>query len=87
MSARRGEPPAGDVGPGVPGIDRHTTASSSAAPRGWSRRLEQIARACPAFVYLAPYPDMDVEIAVTRLGTIFTLDDVDRERIVAFINE
>ena len=48
-------------------------------------RLANIVRAYPDFVYLAPYPEMDVKIAVTRLGKILTLDDVEEVRIRAFI--
>lgn len=74
-------------GVGRPGVVINYNCVKFRCPDGMVGRLEQIARAYPAFVYLAPYPDMDVKIAVTRLGKILTLDDVDRERIDAFINE
>lgn len=48
-------------------------------------RLTEIAQAYPTFVYLAPYPDMGVKIAVTRLGKILVLEDVDENQIHAFI--
>jgi hypothetical protein len=47
--------------------------------------LTKIARGYPEFVYLAPYPEMDVRIAVTRLGKILTLEEPDEARIRAFI--
>jgi hypothetical protein len=74
-------------GHGRPGVVINYNCVKFGCPEGMVGRLEQIARAYPAFVYLAPYPDMDVKIAVTRLGKVLTLDDVDRARIVAFINE
>lgn len=37
------------------------------------------------YVYLAPYPEMDAPIALTAYGRILTLDEVDEERIRAFI--
>lgn len=74
-------------GGGRPGVVINYNCVKFRCPEGMVAQLEQIARTYPAFVYLAPYPDMDVKIAVTRLGKILTLDGVDRERIVAFINE
>jgi hypothetical protein len=74
-------------GGGPPGVIINYNCVKFRCPEGMVERLEKVARAYPAFVYLAPYPDMDVKIAMTRLGKILTLDDVDRERIIAFINE
>lgn len=54
-------------------------------PDGLVDRLTKIARGYPEFVYLAPYPEMDVRIAVTRLGKILTLEELDEARIPAFI--
>ncbi len=48
-------------------------------------RLAAFVKAYPDFVYLAPYPEMDVKIAVTRLGKTLVLDEVDDARIRAFI--
>lgn len=48
-------------------------------------RLAEFVRAYPDFVYVAPYPDMDVKIAVTRLGKILVLDEVDPARIRVFV--
>jgi len=37
------------------------------------------------YVYLAPYPEMEAKIALTAFARILTLDQFDRDRIVAFI--
>jgi hypothetical protein len=72
-------------GGGPPGVIINYNCAKFRCPDGMIDRLAQIARAYPQFVYLAPYPDMDVKIAVTRLGKILTLDEVDEARIRAFI--
>lgn len=48
-------------------------------------KLTQMAKAYPAFVYLAPNPTMDARIALTREGEILVLDDYDAEKIRRFI--
>ena len=48
-------------------------------------QLTQIVQEYPTYVYLAPFPDMDAKIALTRFGKIEKLDGVDEERIRAFI--
>lgn len=55
-------------------------------PEGLIERLTEIARAYPSFVYLAPYPEMDARIVVTRLGSILVLEDVEPARIQEFIS-
>lgn len=72
-------------GKGRPGVIINYNCEKFRCPDGMVERLADIVRAYPAFVYLAPYPDMDVKIAVTRLGEILVLDDVDPVRIHAFI--
>jgi len=72
-------------GGGRPGVIINYNCVKFRCPAGMIDRLAGFVRAYPEFVYLAPYPDMDVKIAVTRLGKILTLDDVDDTRIRAFI--
>lgn len=49
------------------------------------KRLAAIVSGYPDKVILAPYPKMDTRIALTAWGRIDTLDDVDEQRIVRFI--
>lgn len=49
--------------------------------------LTRIVERYPRGVYLAPYPRMSPRIALTTLGQLETLDEVDEGRIVAFINK
>lgn len=72
-------------GSGRPGVIINYNCVKFRCPDGMVDRLAQVVRGYPEFVYLAPYPDMDVKITVTRLGKILTLDDVDEARIRAFI--
>ena len=48
-------------------------------------KLAEIAEPYP-HVYVAPYPEMDVKIAVVAEGAMLTLDEFDRQKIVAFID-
>lgn len=72
-------------GGGPPGVIINYNCEKFRCPEGMVDRLAEIARAYPTFVYLAPYPDMDAKVAVTRLGKILVLDEVDAPRIHAFI--
>jgi hypothetical protein len=72
-------------GGGRPGVIINYNCVKFRCPEGMIGRLEKVARAYPAFVYLAPYPDMDTKIAVTRLGEILVLDEPDEARIRDFI--
>jgi hypothetical protein len=45
-----------------------------------------VVRRYDEFVILAPYPDMDGRIALTAWGRIDTFDELDSERVVAFID-
>ena len=74
-------------GGGPPGVIINYNCTKFRCPDGMVDRLAAIARAYPAFVYLAPYPEMDVKIAVTRLGKILVADDVDEGRIRGFIED
>jgi len=72
-------------GGGPPGVIINYNCVKFRCPDGMIERLTTIARSYPTFVYLAPFPDMDVKIAITRLGKIITLDEVDEQRIHEFI--
>ena len=72
-------------GKGRPGVIINYNCMKFRCPDGMVDRLTQIARGYPEFVYLTPYPEMDVRIAVTRLGKILTLEKLDEARIRAFI--
>lgn len=72
-------------GGGPPGVIINYNCLKFRCPEGLVEQLASIARSYPTFVYLAPFPDMDVKIAVTRLGKILVLDEVDERRIRDFI--
>jgi len=72
-------------GGGPPGVIINYNCAKFGCPEGLIDRLAAVARAYPTFVYLAPYPEMDVRIAVTRLGRILVLDELDEGRIRRFI--
>lgn len=71
-------------GGGRPGVIINYNCVKFRCPEGMIERLASIARSYP-FVYVAPFLDMDVKIAVTRLGKILILDDVDERQIREFI--
>jgi hypothetical protein len=50
-------------------------------------KLTRIVERYPRGVYLAPYPRMSPRIALTTLGQVETMDEVDEGRIVAFIQK
>jgi hypothetical protein len=72
-------------GKGRPGVIINYNCVKFRCAQGLVDRLTALARAYPDFVYLAPYPEMDAKIAVTRLGKILVLEEVDDARIRAFI--
>lgn len=72
-------------GGGRPGVIINYNCVKFRCPEGMVDRLAGFVRAYPEFVYLAPYPEMDVRIAVTKLGKILVLEEVDDVRIRAFI--
>lgn len=72
-------------GGGRPGVIINYNCVKFRCPEGMVERLEKVARGYPAFVYLAPYPEMDTKVAVTRLGEILALDEPDEARIRDFI--
>ncbi|MFQ5946621.1 MAG: hypothetical protein ACE5NC_10295 [Anaerolineae bacterium] len=74
-------------GGGPPGVIINYNCVKFRCPDGMADRLEEVARAYPEFVYLAPYPEMDVKIAVTKRGKILILDEADQARIRSFIED
>jgi DNA polymerase III delta subunit len=48
-------------------------------------KLAAIVSRYPDKVILAPYPKLDMQIALTAWGRIDTFDEVDEQRIVRFI--
>ena len=72
-------------GTGRPGVIVNYNCVKFRCPDGTVERLAEIVRRYPEFVYLAPSPEMDVRIAVTKLGKILTLGEVEQLRIRAFI--
>ncbi len=68
-----------------PGVIINYNCKKFRCPDGMVDRLTEIARGYPEFVFLAPYPEMDVRIAVTRLGKILTPEEPDEAQIRAFI--
>lgn len=48
-------------------------------------KLTRIVERYPRGVYLAPYPSMSPRIALTTLGRLEAMDDVDETRVSAFI--
>ena len=68
-----------------PGVIINYNCTKFRCPDGMVDVLTKIARGYLEFVYLAPHPEMDVRIAVTRLGKILTLEEPDEAQIRAFI--
>ncbi len=50
-------------------------------------RLTEIVLNFPPYVYLAPYPTMDAQIALAAPGRLLTLDALDENKIRKFIND
>lgn len=71
-------------GKGRPGVIINYNCVKSRCEESLIERLAEVARVY-SFVYLAPYPEMDAKIAVSRLGEILVLDDADPVRIHEFI--
>jgi len=74
-------------GKGRPGVIINYNCVKFRCQEEMVTRLAEVARAYPEFVYLAPYPEMDVKIAVTRLEKILILEEIDERRIRAFIEQ
>ena len=74
-------------GKGRPGVIINYNCVKFRCPEGMINGLAQMVRAHPEYVYLAPYPEMDVKIAVTRLERILILEEIDEGRLRAFIEQ
>lgn len=70
-------------GPGAAIINYNCRAFE--CEEGMVEKLEAFATKYSTFVYIAPYYDMDVKIALTRSGKITVLDEFDAAKIDAFI--
>ena len=74
-------------GSGPPGVIISYNCENYECEPNLVDRLRAIAEEYPTFVYLAPFPDMNAKIAVTRRGRQIVLDTLDEERIRAFIEQ
>ncbi|MFQ5814785.1 MAG: DUF3105 domain-containing protein [Anaerolineae bacterium] len=72
-------------GGGPPGVIINYNCEDFPCDSDLIDRLTQIAQEYSSFVYLAPFPDMDAKIALTHVGKLETLDELDEEQIQAFI--
>jgi hypothetical protein len=74
-------------GPGgrLPGIILQYNCQKLSCEEGLVDALREIAEQYPSYVYLAPYPPMDAQIALTTRGKLEMLETFDRERITSFI--
>jgi len=72
-------------GQGPPGIVINYNCEDFPCEPDLIERLTAIAQEYPDRVYLAPFPDMDAKIALTRFGELEVLDSFDEQRIRAFI--
>ncbi len=74
-------------GQGPPGIVINYNCEDFPCEPDLIERMTAIAQEYPDRVYLAPFPDMDAKITLTRLGKLEVLDSFDEQRIRAFIEE
>ena len=72
-------------GRGVPGVVINYNCNDFECEEGLVEKLESIAMG-HNHVYVAPYPKMSAKIALTKRGSILTLDEFDEEKIMNFIN-
>lgn len=72
-------------GKGKPGVVINYNCKDFECEENLKEKLAEIADRYPEFVYIAPYPDMSVKIAVTKIGKIETFDEFDKEALIRFI--
>lgn len=72
-------------GSGPPGVVVNYNCDDYACGNELIEKLEAFAGKYD-HVYVAPFPDMDAKIALTRYGKIDTMDDYNEERIERFIS-
>lgn len=70
---------------GPPGVIINYNCEDYSCEQGLIESLEAFATQYTANVYVAPFPNMGVKIAITREGRIQTLDEYDQTTIDNFI--
>ena len=73
-------------GSGPPGVIINYNCIDFECEQNLISKLEEFANKYPSNVYVAPFPEMDAKIALTRLGKIKILEEYDEEEINNFIN-
>ena len=73
-------------GKGPPGIIINYNCIDYVCEPDLIEKLETFAEKYPTNVYVAPFPNMDAKIALTRLNKIEILEDYDENKIDSFIN-
>ena len=72
-------------GTGGPGVILNYNCDDYDCESGLIEKLEAFAEKYPENVYVAPFPNMDAKIALTKLGRIEVLEFYDEDRINSFI--
>jgi len=72
-------------GTGPPGIIINYNCIDHNCESGLIEKLELFAEKYPANVYVAPFPNMDAKIVLTRLNRIEVLEEYNEETIESFI--
>jgi len=73
-------------GSGPPGVIINYDCKNYECESDLIQKLESFATKYTEFVYVAPFKNMATKIALTRQGSIETLDEYDEEKIDNFIN-
>ena len=73
-------------GTGKPGVVINYNCDDYDCEEGLIENLESFAEKYPENVYIAPFPNMDAKIALTKLGRIDVLEEYDEARIDSFIS-
>jgi len=74
-------------GDGPPGVIINYNCKDFACESDLQENLKHIAEEYPEYVYLAPFPGMTKQIAVTRVGKIESFNSFDRDALHRFIEE
>ena len=72
-------------GKGPPGVIINYNCVDFECEPGLVEKLEKFVEIYPAFLYVAPFDDMDAKITLTKFGKIEVLDAYDETRIDRFI--
>jgi len=73
-------------GTGPPGVIINYNCEDFGCEKGLIEKLEAFAQIYPEFVYVAPFPNMDAKIALTKLNNIEILEEYDESKISIFIS-